>query len=71
VTIVKIMIVLEHKDDVLWLPPDAVRAFEGRRFVVVREGERERRVTVRTGIETEDKLEILEGLEEGNVIVGQ
>lgn len=71
VTIVKIKIVLEHKDNVLWLPPDAIRAFEGRRFVVVREGERERRVTIKTGIETEDKVEIVEGLEAGDVIVGQ
>ena len=70
-TIVKIRIVLEHKDNVLWLPPEAVRSFEGRRFVVVREGDRERRVTVKTGIETEDKIEILEGLKEGDVIVGQ
>jgi len=71
VTIVKIRIVLEHKDDVLWLPPEAVRSFEGRRFVVVRDGDRERRVTVKTGIETEDRTEILEGLKEGDVIVGQ
>jgi HlyD family secretion protein len=71
VTIVKIRIVLEHKDNVLWLPPEAVRSFEGRRFVVVREGERERRVTVKIGIETEDKIEIVEGLKEGDVIVGQ
>lgn len=71
VTIVKIRIVLEHKDNVLWLPPEALRSFEGRRFVVVREGDRERRVTVKTGIETEDKIEILEGLKEGDVIVGQ
>jgi len=71
VTIVKIRIVLEHKDNVLWLPPEAVRAFEGRRFVVVRTGDRERRVTLKTGIETEDKIEILEGAKEGDVVVGQ
>jgi multidrug efflux pump subunit AcrA (membrane-fusion protein) len=70
-TIVKIRIVLEHKDNVLWLPPDAVRSFEGRRFVVVRDGDRERRVTIKTGIETEDKIDILEGVKEGDVIVGQ
>jgi len=56
---------------VLWLPPDAIRAFEGRRFVVVREGERERRVTIKTGIETDDKIEIVDGLKEGDVVVGQ
>ena len=62
---------LERKENVLWLPPEAVRAFEGRRFVVVRQGDRERRVTVKVGIETEDRLEILEGVEAGDVIVGQ
>src|SRR5262245_47318867 len=69
--VVKIRIVLERKQNVLWLPPEAVRAFEGRRFVVVREGERERRVAVKIGIETEDQVEILEGVKEGDVIVGQ
>jgi HlyD family secretion protein len=70
-TVGRISIVLERKEDVLWLPPDAVRSFEGRRFVVVREGERERRVTVRTGIQTEEQVEILEGVEAGDVVVGQ
>lgn len=70
-TIGKIRIVLERKEDVLLLPPEAIRSFEGRRFVVVREGERERRVTVRIGITTDTQVEVLEGLEEGDVIVGQ
>jgi HlyD family secretion protein len=70
-SVAKIQIVLERKENALWLPPDAVRAFEGRRFVVVRQGDRERRVTVKIGIETEDRLEILEGVEAGDVIVGQ
>jgi HlyD family secretion protein len=70
-SVAKIRIVLERKENALWLPPDAVRAFEGRRFVVVRQGDRERRVTIKVGIETEDRLEILEGVKEGDVIVGQ
>src|SRR6266545_1944477 len=70
-SVAKIRIVLERKENVLWLPPDAVRAFEGRRFVVVREGDRERRVTVKVGIETEEKVELLEGVKEGDVVVGQ
>jgi multidrug efflux pump subunit AcrA (membrane-fusion protein) len=69
--VAKIHVVIERKEDVLWLPPEAIRAFEGRSFVVVREGERERRVPVRTGIETEERVEILEGVEEGAVVVGQ
>lgn len=69
--VVKIRVVIERKEDVLWLPPEAIRSFEGRSFVVVREGDRERRVPVRTGIETEERVEILEGVEEGAIVVGQ
>jgi multidrug efflux pump subunit AcrA (membrane-fusion protein) len=69
--VVQIRIVLERKTAVLLLPPEAVRSFEGRRFVVVRDGERERRVPVRSGIETPALVEILEGVAEGDVIVGQ
>ncbi|GAB4197847.1 MAG: efflux RND transporter periplasmic adaptor subunit [Roseiflexaceae bacterium] len=67
---VRIRIVLERKENVLSLPKEAVRSFEGRRFVLVRSGQTERRVTVRIGIETEDRYEILEGVKEGDVVVG-
>jgi HlyD family secretion protein len=70
VTVARVSIVLERKENALWLPPEAIRSFEGRRFVIVREGERERRVTVRVGIETEERVEILEGLSEGDIVVG-
>ena len=69
-TKVRIRIVLESKEDVLWLPKEAIRSFEGRRFVLVRSGQVERRVTVKIGIETEDKVEITEGVKEGDVVVG-
>lgn len=69
--VARVRIVLERKADALWLPPDAVRSFEGRRFVVVREGDRERRVPVEVGIATEDRVEILDGVAEGDVVVGQ
>ena len=68
---VKIRIVLEKKDNALWLPPEAVRSFEGRRFVVVRSDKGDRRQTVKVGIETTDKVELLEGVNAGDVIVGQ
>jgi HlyD family secretion protein len=68
--VARVEIVLEQKDGVLLLPPEAIRAFEGRRFVVVREGLEERRVPVRTGIETAERVEILEGLAEGDLVVG-
>jgi len=69
--VAKIKIVLEKKDNVLWLPPEAIRSFEGRRFVVVKEGDRERRAPIRIGIETPERVEILEGVEQGDVVIGQ
>jgi multidrug efflux pump subunit AcrA (membrane-fusion protein) len=69
--VAKVRVVLEEKEDVLWLPPDAIRSFEGRQFVVIREGDRERRAPVEVGIRTDDRVEILEGVEAGNSIVGQ
>lgn len=66
----RIRVVLERKDNVLLLPLEAVRTFEGRRFVVVRDGARERRVPVRVGITTEGAVELLEGVNEGDLVVG-
>jgi multidrug resistance efflux pump len=68
---IRVTVVLERKDDVLWLPPQAIRTFEGRRFVVVQEGEGQRRVDVKVGIQGEDRVEIEEGLTEGQIVIGQ
>jgi HlyD family secretion protein len=67
----QVIVTLQRVDDALWLPPQAVRAFEGRRFVVVKDGDRQRRQDVRVGIVSLDRVEILEGLNEGDVVVGQ
>ena len=69
--LVRITVVLERKEDVLWLPPQAIRTFEGRKFVVVQEGEGQLRVDVKVGIESEDRVEIEEGLTEGQIVIGQ
>jgi RND family efflux transporter MFP subunit len=68
--LVRIEVVLEQKPNVLWLPPQAIRTFEGRRFVVVQDGESQRRVDITVGIQSEDRVEIEEGLNEGDVVVG-
>ena len=60
---------LEVKDDALWLPPVAVRDFGGRRFVVIDEGGQQRRVDVTIGIQSADRVEILTGLEAGQVVL--
>lgn len=66
-----VVIVLEEKENVLWLPPAAIRTFQGRTFVVIEEANGQRRADVRLGIESEARVEILEGVEVGDVIVGE
>ncbi len=66
-----VVIVLEEKGNVLWLPPAALRTFQGRTFVVIEEANGQRRADVRLGIESEARVEILEGVEVGEVIVGE
>lgn len=68
--LVRIIVVLEQKDDALWLPPAAIRTFSGRKFVEVEEEGRRRRVDVIVGIESADRVEIVEGLQEGQIVVG-
>ena len=67
----QILVILEHKDDVLWLPVQALRNFEGRKFVVVQDGATQIRKDVKTGIEGEGRVEITEGLTDGEIIIGQ
>jgi RND family efflux transporter MFP subunit len=67
-----VVIVLEEKSDVLWLPPAAIRTFQGRNFVVVQDEDgSQRRVDVRLGIESDERVEILDGLERGETVVGE
>jgi multidrug efflux pump subunit AcrA (membrane-fusion protein) len=67
---VTLNLVLAEQADVLWLPPAAVRDFQGRHFVVIQEEETQRRVDVMLGIEGASRVEILEGVAEGDIIVG-
>jgi multidrug efflux pump subunit AcrA (membrane-fusion protein) len=68
--LVQVTIVLEEKDDVLWLPPNAIQTLQDRVFVTVQEDERQRRIDVVLGIEGRDRVEILEGLREGQEVIG-
>lgn len=69
--LVRVRVELERKDDVLWLPPQALRTFDGRRFAVLQDGDVQRRVDVTVGIQTAERVEIEAGLEEGQTVVGQ
>jgi hypothetical protein len=56
--------------DTLVLPNAAVRRFAGRTFVVMEEEGRSRRVDITTGLENGDQVEVLAGLDEGDVVIG-
>ncbi len=67
--LMRVTIVLEQKDDVLWLPPQAIRTFEGRRFVVVQEEGFQQRIDITIGIQGDDRTEIEEGWDEGQIVL--
>jgi len=67
--LVNVTVIVAKKADVLWIPPQAIRTFGGRAFVVVQEGDVQRRVDVRVGVIGVDRAEILTGLTEGQVVV--
>lgn len=71
---VRVTVVLESKENVFWLPRQAISQFEGRRFIVVQEGDRQRTVDVNIGIEGVERWEIegvTEELMEGWVVIGR
>lgn len=68
--LVRVSAELERKEQVLWLPPQAIRVFDGRRFVVQVRDDVEQRVDVKIGIETIERVEIVEGLVSGDVVIG-
>jgi multidrug resistance efflux pump len=67
--LVQVTVVRENKKDALWIPPQAIRTFEGRNFVVVRTDDLPKRQDIKIGIRNEEQVEILSGLEEGQVVV--
>jgi RND family efflux transporter MFP subunit len=67
---VKVVVQLASKEDVLWLPPDAIRSAGGRTFVIINGDAGPQRVDVEIGLQTRDMVEIASGLEEGQVVVG-
>jgi macrolide-specific efflux system membrane fusion protein len=67
--ILQIVVILENKVNVLWLPPQAIRTYEGRKFVVIRDMNGQRRVDVIVGTVSEDRVEILDGVVENQVVL--
>jgi multidrug efflux pump subunit AcrA (membrane-fusion protein) len=72
---VRIRVVLDVRASVLWLPPQAIRTFEGRNFVVVQGEAGQQRIDIKLGLATGDRVEIVlvEGVanvDEGQVVIG-
>jgi len=67
--LVDVTVILVKKTDVLWVPPQTIRTYAGRKFVVVQEGDVQRRLDVKLGVVGEDRVEIVTGLIEGQVVV--
>jgi RND family efflux transporter MFP subunit len=62
-------IIIQERENTLLLPPAAIREYGSRTFVVVKDGDYRREIDVKLGITTDTKVEILEGLEEGQEII--
>jgi len=65
-----VQIELANKTGVLWLPPDAIRSASGRTFVVINDPSGPKRIEIQIGLVTLDKVEVVSGLEEGQVVIG-
>lgn len=68
--VVEITMPLQVRDNVLWLPPAAIRTYQNRRFVVIETPDGQRVADVVLGLETDERVEIVSGVAEGDVVVG-
>jgi multidrug efflux pump subunit AcrA (membrane-fusion protein) len=67
---VSVRVQLANKKGVLWLPPAAIHQVGGRTFVIADSGLGPQRIEIEIGVQTQDKVEIVSGLKEGQVVIG-
>lgn len=67
--LINVTMALETRENVLWLPPQAIRTFQNRTFVVVETPDGQQVVDITLGLQTDERVEILSGLSEGQVVV--
>jgi RND family efflux transporter MFP subunit len=68
---VTVQVQLANKLGILWLPPTAIHQVGGRTFVITSSDTGPQRVEIVIGLQTPDKIEILSGLNEGQVVIGR
>ncbi|MGB1253924.1 MAG: efflux RND transporter periplasmic adaptor subunit, partial [Candidatus Promineifilaceae bacterium] len=66
---VDVIVTVTENENTLWLPPVALRDFAGQTFVIVQEGDDEQRIDVEIGLQSATRVEIVEGLEEGQLVI--
>lgn len=62
-------IIIAQKDQVLWLPVEAVQERGGKKFAMVREEGKDQAVDITVGLVSDEMAEITEGLNEGDQVV--
>ncbi|HHV94540.1 MAG TPA: efflux RND transporter periplasmic adaptor subunit [Firmicutes bacterium] len=70
-SLIRVVILLEEAEDALLVPKSVVRNYMGRKFVRVLDGDARREVDVVVGIEGDTHVQILKGLEEGQIVIGR
>jgi multidrug efflux pump subunit AcrA (membrane-fusion protein) len=68
--LIEIQMPLQVRENVLWLPPAAIRQFQNRTFVVLQTTDGPRSVDVQIGLQTDERVEIINGVNEGDVVEG-
>jgi len=68
--LVRVTVTLQQKENVLWLPPEAIRTYSGKDFVLLVGSEGQKRVPVKVGIRSQERCEIESGVSEGMVVLG-
>lgn len=66
-----VKIIIRERADTLAIPLAALREFMGRAYVRVMEGDVRREVDIETGIRTQTHIEVLSGVNEGDLVIGR
>lgn len=67
----EISIITEQRENTIVIPRRGLRSYLGRNYVYVLDGESRQEIDVEVGIETSTQVEILQGLQEGQLVILQ
>jgi RND family efflux transporter MFP subunit len=64
-----VTIQVASQENVLWVPPAMLRSFQGQDFVLIQDGAVQRRLNLRLGLRSDARVEVIEGLQAGQMVV--